>query len=690
MTYSTILNDQDYFEEGLLVRISPRRKVLHSAFTLFSGSVYSASFDYGPPRIVEIDGVSLTQGSSTSLSAGQWYWASNVLYVRKSDSNAPNSGDFIVVTYDLFMADQDYQWYRTPTDSATSLEAWSPYLKKFPQIKQTVSDVLSGFVPITVDSIELDNSEHWIERHLDGSFYKAEVKGWHYVDSFTVANTTLLLEGLVESISYSQNSVSFGITDIYEVFNQEYRSGTTTASDFYNITEFPNVDSSFVGKPKRSVFGYCEGVKCVNLDFSENNTETDNQNWAIMDRAETYSGDYGFILMNDNVSSTSGNDVNFIDADYTRHFQVGDRIYFVNGFSYVGERFVTAVNASSITCNASMAGWTNVAGDYLYRGQIPRIRIEQNDTIYTARWLKHYEIDFSTDVIYANFLSGYSANLGMSPIKNSDQVFADVYGITYSSNNDSLYNVMVNPISILQYLFVEGIGIDSGDLSANWATLKSSITERLSFTVPKNVNDDYPTFKDLIGEICLSSRLRIFKNNDNEWDIKQIEAIGTPVDTATDEDLIDGTFSADFSYADTLSDVFVEFNRKERGLLAGENDEEYETVSAQSETAKFLHKVEKQKTFKTLHLEEADAQSAANFLRNYFGQRKGTYKARLAKRFLDSLIADEVTISRDKMPSFDYLEGVLRSKDLVITEINKSPNSINLIFDDQQGIEDNA
>src|SRR4051812_27447791 len=101
MTYSTLLEDEGVNAQFLCV-LKPARRV--TSWTLVSGSVYSNAFDYGYVVGVAVNGTDLTAGSSSSLSAGQFYWDSEAetLYVRKSDSVAPLAGDWIIITYEIY------------------------------------------------------------------------------------------------------------------------------------------------------------------------------------------------------------------------------------------------------------------------------------------------------------------------------------------------------------------------------------------------------------------------------------------------------------------------------------------------------------------------------------------------------------------------------------------------------------
>ena len=101
MSYADLLEDETV-KSNYLAILKPRRRV--TDFAVFSGSVYSVSFDYGDVTSVYVDGVALTEAFTTSLSAGQYYWDydNQTLYVRTSTSGNPNSVSTIV-TYAIYV-----------------------------------------------------------------------------------------------------------------------------------------------------------------------------------------------------------------------------------------------------------------------------------------------------------------------------------------------------------------------------------------------------------------------------------------------------------------------------------------------------------------------------------------------------------------------------------------------------------
>jgi len=146
MAYQDLLEEEG-IEANYMSVIVPRRQV--TGFTLFSGSVYSKSFDYGQVVSLEQNGVALTEALSTSLSAGQFYYDVNtsVLYVRMTDSSNPST-KFVVAYYEIYVATSDAHWYRNPLDDTTRVVYFDALIQNPVAFKSTISDSLFGYLPL--------------------------------------------------------------------------------------------------------------------------------------------------------------------------------------------------------------------------------------------------------------------------------------------------------------------------------------------------------------------------------------------------------------------------------------------------------------------------------------------------------------------------------------------------------------
>jgi hypothetical protein len=183
VAYSDLLEVENTPSQFLCV-ITPRRR--ETGFSVYSGSVYRKSFTYGYVSSVEVDGTELTSNTSTSLSAGEYYYdyENSYLYVRLSDSSNPDDS-YCVVFYELYLATFDEHWYRDPLDDTTETVYFEPLIQKSPQIKLTTDDVFFGYMPSLTSSIKLSNAEHTLERHIyDSSFNRASIKIWNVLGSW--------------------------------------------------------------------------------------------------------------------------------------------------------------------------------------------------------------------------------------------------------------------------------------------------------------------------------------------------------------------------------------------------------------------------------------------------------------------------------------------------------------------------
>jgi hypothetical protein len=208
-----------------------------TGFTLFSGSVYVASFNYGDVASVEIDGVKLNEAFTSGLSASQYYWdyENSLLYVRTSGGVDPDTLNTIV-TYNIYVGTYDAYYFLNPSDLNSRIVYYEPYIKNSPSIKFAQSSNLYGFMPTQSSSIKLSNAEHFFERHLyDSSFNNAEIYIYHYLGLMPVStNIKLVYSGYMGSVSYSSDTVDIKTFSEISIFDKEFRN--PTGANFYTVS----------------------------------------------------------------------------------------------------------------------------------------------------------------------------------------------------------------------------------------------------------------------------------------------------------------------------------------------------------------------------------------------------------------------------------------------------------------------
>jgi hypothetical protein len=693
VTYSTLLQ-QDSVKQKFLAVLSPKRRV--QSWSLVSGFIYKASFTYGKPRLFEVDGVTMTEVFTNTPNASEYYYdeSAKEIYLRTPASANPNS-TFNVATYEIYAATFDAYWYRVPTDNTTTVVYFEPIISKSPEIKSSSSDALFGFLPLQTSSIELLNDEHWAETHVyDSSFNKGSIKIWHVLgDSISVSNTTLGLDGLMGSVSYNTEKITIETVDRLEEFSDEYRNA---GSSFFNTMLFPNVDPNYIGKPIRYVYGYVTGFVPVNVDYVDNSpTTSDNRDWVVIGEQTGLT----------DISRTVGGGTHTTTRTYisfAEGIQVGDTVWLdrVSGTDEYKEVTAVSYTPAYIEHSALISPMAN--GDAVKKGFVSRVEIIKDNVKYLALFGR----DYTTNLSMAGTSSGFSfttsleANLSLpSNLSPNDVVFCTVYGRVNDLTaggpsfgaNDAVTNNITNPVMIIYDLMKSRIGIPESRINlTQFASVRSATAaEGLGLVIPKNAQDGFSSFKDIVLDVLQSSLLRVLIDNDLKWSITRLAPLSSSVATI-DEEEITGSFSYSFDYKELASDILVEYKRMERSDNLSISGESFDNVTAVNNVAKYLHGVDKQTTKQSLHFRSSDAQTLANRLAYTLGERRGILSVGGTHKLFQVLLNDTATISRTPLPSFSYVSGTKRTKNAAIIDSQKGLSGVKLELDDQKGIEDNS
>jgi hypothetical protein len=690
MSYSSLLLEEGIDSQYMAI-ITPKRKV--TSWVLHSGSVYKSDFDYGYVSRVFTDGSEMVGGSSPSLSANEFYYdfADEILYVRTSGGGDPSS-NFVVAHFEIYTATFDKHWYRDPLDNTETQVYWEPIIAKSPSLKATTTDVLFGYLPVQTSSITLNNFEHTFERMIyDSSFNKASIKIYHLLDELDFANIKLVYDGFMSDLSYDQETVTIKCFDRRDIFNEEYRNPSGDES-FFNDTDFPSIDPNFKGRPIRKVYGLVDGVVPINIDYKQTEpTTSDNRNWVVQSGQSNIA----------DLSRTCGGGTHTSTRTYINDatgFTIGDSVWFDKGTDEY--KTLTDVNYVSNYVEHSALSVTCVDGDLLKRSFVGNITIVQNQEKYYPMFGRDYTSNYSmaADSIGFDFVTGLEANLSLpNTLSTSDPIFCRVYGQTNNvtlggpalgSDDDQTGN-LTNPISILIKLMKE-LGIQESEINqSSFTSIVSTANKPIGLSIPKNVNDNFPTYKEVFIEIFGSLLLRMFIDNDAKWKASLVSEITGAADkTIEDDEIIRGSFDYNFSYNEILSEIIVQYFYREKDSDTNKQNT-YSKVTATSDNAKYLHGIKKQKTFTSLHLREVDAQDLADRLSDIFGERSGELTLKSKNRFFDTLLNDRIQTDRTKLPGFAYDGETINSRKFAVVTTEKSLRDVKILLDDQKGIQDN-
>ncbi len=689
MTYATLL-DSETARQNYLAVLKPRRIV--TGFSVFSGSVYVADFDYGQVVIAEENGASLTLGTSSALSAGQFYYDTDEskLYVRLSGGGNPNL-IFLVVTYEIYIGTFDAHFNRVPTDNTTRVVYFDPLIKKSPTLKQSMSDAIFGYIPIESSSIELINAEHVFEKHIyDSSFNNASIVLYHWIGDLKTENIKLVMNGLMSDIDYNDGDLSINIRDRNDIFNNEFRN--PNVDNFYDSVSFPNVDPQLSGKPIRQVYGRVEGFKPVNISYvSESPTTSDNRTWSVI------SGQTGMADRIVTVGSSSTTTRTYVSS--VNGLNVGDSVWLdrVSGTDeYV---LIDVVGANYIEHSASASPMTS--GDSVRRAFISVINIVQNNVTYKALYKRDYTVNYagSNDTCQFTFETTLEANLTMpNTLGVTDRVSGTVYGRvndltlggpSFGANSVATNNI-ANPVMIILDLLKRNLLVSDSDIDT--ATFTAAYAARTSvhgLAIPKGNSESFPSYQDLLSDLLQATLLQLVLNKDGMWALKIVAPIVSYDYLIEDDEILKNSFSASYKYSDLVSEVTIEYKLKEAPDDPNQFSDSVESITVSSDTAKYLHKASKSKTIRTSFIFDTDATVLANRVLFALSDRYGEVSIKAKARFFETEIGNVIEISRDKLPGFDYTREVLHQRDVVVLGVDKSLDSVSITATDQKGIQDN-
>jgi len=692
MSYSALLESEGINAQYLIV-LRPSRRADNS-FILSSGSVYYIDFSYGYVTSVAVDGTELTSASNTTLSAGQFYYdhEASRLYLRKSDSTAPDATDYIIVTYEIYVSTYDAHHYRVPTDNTTTVVYFEPIVSDVPEIRSDVSEILFGVLPIHSTSLGLINAEHWAEKHVyDSSFLNKEILVYHWLDDLSVDNIELVMKATMQDVAYNSGKVTIKVLDGLNIFDKEFRSNQDV--QFYNLTDFTSLDPQFTGKPIRTVYGVVDGFIPVNISYVRDNpTTSNNRTWAV--RAE--GGLSNAVIRTVSASPASTNTRTYLDS--ASGIKVGDSVWLDKTTDEY--RTVTAVNfsGSNYIEHSALSSGAATTGNTVKRGNLGSIDIIQNGKRYSAMYNRDWtESTHASGTLTFTFSTSLESNLSLPNTLNSaDSIICRVYGkqnnVTKNAiafgTNSTLYANLTNPVVILWDILKTYQGLSESVLDGTaFATALASIDDEIGFSIPNESRKNYPKIKEVLINILSSVLLKLYQDFSQNWTIKEYAPITTTTKEITEIEILRNSINYVFDHSDIYSDFVVRFGFKEN---SEEGKASSQSVTAENLLAKYLHGINKTFEHESLHIDSSGgAQTLCNRLSYVRGEREGTLTLATKNKYFDNVVGDNITVTLKKLPGNAFDGETEFSRNFQIAKIDKSLRSVKMVLTDQKGAQDN-
>lgn len=695
MAYSDNLDDEGINSQYLAI-IKPRRLMDTATWSLVSATVYKQSFDYGQILNVTDDGTTLDEASSSALSDGDWFYDTDNLELYIDVGGDPSTSD-IVATYEIYVGTYDAHFNRIPDDDTTRNVYYEPVIVRSPTVRSSSSQVLFGFLPTQSTQIVLSNATHIFEKHVyDSSFNRADIDIYHYLGELITENVKKIFSGSCTNVLYNDQQLTIPILDRNNIFNEEYRNSVGTS--FYTTGQFSGLDPDFEIRPIRQVYGVVDGFIPVNIDFVKDSpTTSDNREWSCI---QEESGN----LPDKTATVQGGSTTTRTYVDDADGLSVGDHVFIDSsgGPAFDEYPIITLVDKSGSPHFFEHAATANAAasGSIVYRPFVGALTLVQTGGSFDLA----YNRDFTTYFDGTNKIAGFQltasaeSNVGATTINpTTDYLHARIYGTSnnvtlggpaFGSDSSDTNNLTSGIVILFDLLKKSGLAESDID-TTTFTSLEATITDQVGFAIPTLSTENFPTYKELLIDILQTLLLKFFLDNDNKWTISQVAPLGTVTKTIEDDEILQGSFKYEFNYSNIVNKIINEYRFREVSKKNTRSNSADRVTSA-STNAERLHLVIKQKTYKSLHILESEAQTYSDRLSYIFGERTGSVEFLTKNRFFDTELNDNIKISRTRMPGYDYDVDTNRDRESSVIASNKSLRTINISADDQKGIEDNS
>ena len=694
-------------ERHMLFKITPKRYI-NDSLVFVSGIVYSMT-QTQKMESVERNGVALSNGSSSTPIADEWYHdeSTNTLYVGLS--SAPNEDTNVIISlFNLFVTGSKTRYVtEDPLNPSSTIREWEPKLVKEPSVSQSVRNLSAGVFSISnisIDIIDVDSSIKDL-LDIDTSFNNSSVTAWQAINDLYVK----IYQGKVKSISPKSTTITLKIDDNFSSLFSEATMGDAESEITATRSTYPDLDSKlqsapipyFFGKSTHGIIenntdhgsitykGLSKGTNvAINISNSSddiaNQTDPDN-NIFILGRVGPGGiamQDFGTITA---ISHPIGSFQVFVTA--TGHnYKYGD------GFSLRRDDlgFDTLVLGEII--DVSTTGYT-IQTRKIFTGQLiaPANAGEQltvaNIEIFIRESVQlRYHI-FTGEQIIGDKVSYYSLPIGhglttTQEVLDSGNILVkiDLRDVTkytqFNVSDHKLIFTMTPADSAGHSEVVEKLCELSGLTinTASFAQAQIDLDESCIFQLPFKGQRRNTSYLKVIERIMQSTLGILYLNNDIEVNYNILSA-PTSGDKVDDKSIINNTSRVLIEYNDIYTKLEAQNSGYSSLMSVAEGDEPF--FSSEDNKAKYLNNITKKKNVE--HVLE-DFVSQGSKILNFVSNRRVEYTFDVATDLIDSLIGDDLSLS-----TF-VLIGGLATEDVKIISIKKSSDKVTATATDLKGL----
>lgn len=638
-----------------------------------------------------------------------FYDAANEEIILNLSTDDPNV-NFVAVEWDVRVATRDLNWFQNPTDAGSGDAHWSGGIVQAPSPSQGNPDLIFGYSPIQITSLQIQVADGFLFEHLhDWSLSGSPIKVWLCVGELDTQNISELFVGVGGSVRMEAGILQIDVQDPLRLLDADY------SGDTYDLDDFPALTPGEAGLPIREVFGYLSSFLPVNIDYDATPATNNNRNWAVSKGPMADSAARTFAIS----SAPSGTSTVLTDASYIR---VGDSIVIEDGGvdKYAS---VTSVDLGTDTIGHTDIGSRSFTpGDDVRRGFITHAFVRVDNTDYPLKYGRDWaEQDFASNTKGLVLTDDFEANLISDGYSDFPTVFnpalhtlwVGVYGnavLPKKLDNTTNFGALTatggtagHPVVILWDMlrnrvpnFREVVLLDE----TSWQALALSFDRSIGLAIPEQKTGAFPTWAQ-VAQLLLQTEIMSmhFKvaNGLSTLMITQAELAQSGGREVTEFEITDPSYFWDTS--DVYSRLQMEINTGE--VFPGSyRILDPTTVYVYADTtvelsplraASYLHRVDKTFSFRSLFSSVLNDESDLVALRlaKIIGERRGTISARLPIGFLDKSIDDDISVELKRLTGFPVTDQT-RTREYKLAQHTKSAEGVNVILDDQKGIQDSG
>lgn len=626
--------------------------------------------------------------------------------VLNSPTNEPNAA-FTVVEWDVRLASRDLNWFVNPMDSSSGDARWEGGLVQAPAPQQGNPDLIFGYSPVQITSLQVQTADGFLFEHLHGwSLRGSAIEVWLCIGELRTENISELFTGVGGNMSMQGGVLSIDVQDPLRLLDADFE-GT-----YFSADDFPNIADVDAGLPIREIFGFMRSFLPMNVDYNETAATNVNRDWVVSKGSMAESAARTVNI----VSAPSGTSTFVDDAEYL----TGGNIIIEDG-GVDKYALITSVNVGTGEVQHTDIGARSfTAGDQMHRGFVPAAFIRWELIDVPLKYGRDYtEVDMAADTRGIVLADNFEANIvadGFATFPTFDPALMTLWVEAYGSavlpkkfNGIDDFGALTerggtagHPVVILWDIIRNRLRtfreIVTPDETA-WQAMALAFDRSIGLAVPETKNGQFPSWKEVVQLLLQTELLRMHFNVDGGQSLLTITQTSPTADggrVVSELELSDPSYSWDTS--DVYSTLAMQLNLGE--MMEGERTIDADTIFIHPDLsvefsplrpAAYLHRVSQTFRFRSLFpfAFENESDLVAMRLAKLIGDRRGTLSGFLPAGFLEESIDDDASVQLKRLTGF-VVSDETRTRNYKLAQHTKSAQGVSVILDDQKGIEDSG